>query len=524
VSCLDENTVIEFLDRVLPLAQRARVEAHMDGCADCRELVALMGDMHPPASRTPTVALTEASVHVSVDPLITIGVKDADDSGYRAGAQIAARYTLVRCIGEGGMGSVWVARDSKLDRAVAIKVISASVAAKYILSRFEREAMAVARLRSPHIVQIHDYGIERGAPYMVMELLAGEDLSVRLANRGRLSVEATAVLVGQVAKALATAHHEGIVHRDLKPANVFLHRDHDDEIVKVVDFGVAKALRDLGSAGDTTAEGALLGTPRYMSPEQSHGAKAVDHRTDLWSLGVIAYRALTGILPFDAEGLGDVLHKIANQPPRRVTKLVPDLPREVDRFFERALAKEPQDRFATALEMADELRRIADMPVSTREFTVVGQMDEVPPSRAVPTLPTVPGEGETLGPATRTAEHSTLGKFASRRLAPLLLAALALAAVVGVVVVRPWQGQSALSPAPAASTARFDAREPERTSTMVSDVPDGAHAEAASASAVRSVPMSNAQPPRTGPSLVASAAPRAPAAVNSEKALFKGRF
>ncbi len=183
----------------------------------------------------------------------------------QADTVVAGRYRLLHELGEGGMGSVWVAYDKKLRRPVALKMLKHGyLDSGEALARFEREAMAVARLRSPNIVELHDYGIHEGAPYMVMELLEGRDLSAKLKRAGRLRLDVVARIVGQVAKALTVAHDQGIVHRDLKPANVFLVRAGEEEIVKVFDFGIAKLARE--DDGVVTVSGALVGTPAYMSP------------------------------------------------------------------------------------------------------------------------------------------------------------------------------------------------------------------------------------------------------------------
>ncbi len=183
----------------------------------------------------------------------------------QADTVVAGRYRLLHELGEGGMGSVWVAYDKKLRRPVALKMLKHGyLDSGEALTRFEREAMAVARLRSPNIVELHDYGIHEGAPYMVMELLEGRDLSAKLKRAGRLRLDVVARIVGQVAKALTVAHDQGIVHRDLKPANVFLVRAGEEEIVKVFDFGIAKLARE--DDGVVTVSGALVGTPAYMSP------------------------------------------------------------------------------------------------------------------------------------------------------------------------------------------------------------------------------------------------------------------
>src|SRR5262249_23753605 len=158
--------------------------------------------------------------------------------------------------------------------------------------RFEREAKACARLKSPNIIQVHDYGIEDGTPYIVMELLDGEDLGTRLERVGQLHPAAAAPIAFQIARGLRTAHEAGIIHRDLKPGNIFLCRHQDDELAKVLDFGIAKSVGD-AQIGDSTTTGAVVGSPHYMSPEQARAKKELDARTDLWSFGVILYRALT---------------------------------------------------------------------------------------------------------------------------------------------------------------------------------------------------------------------------------------
>ena len=223
------------------------------------------------------------------------------------GTVIANRFRLVRQLGCGGMGMVWSAQHVGLDTPCALKFIHEESAwdANH-RARFEREAKVVAQLRSPHVVQVVDYGVHEDVPYIAMELLLGEDLGCRLARVGRLSAQETVTIVTQIARALSKAHTAELVHRDLKPENVFLVPDDDGEIVKVLDFGIAKTMN--GGLGDQrTKTGALVGTPRFMSPEQAQGVKSVDHRSDLWSLAVIAYRCLTGRLPFDSDAIGDLL-------------------------------------------------------------------------------------------------------------------------------------------------------------------------------------------------------------------------
>jgi eukaryotic-like serine/threonine-protein kinase len=263
------------------------------------------------------------------------------------GRLVGGKYSLEREIGRGGMGSIWVALDTQLRRRVALKLMRSEMTSASSRGRFEREAMAVARIQNPHVIQIYDYGIEDEAPYIVMELLEGEDLEARVGRHARLPIAAVATIVTQAAKALASAHSAGVVHRDLKPANIFLSRGEGEETVKILDFGVA-AMTSLGVDTHATRTGTVLGTPHYMSPEQARSARSLDHRSDLWSLGVVAYRALTGEHPFTGESLGDLIVKICTDPFTAASEVVPELGEPVDRFFERALAKDPAQRFQSA--------------------------------------------------------------------------------------------------------------------------------------------------------------------------------
>ena len=186
------------------------------------------------------------------------------------GLMIAGKYRLDRPLARGGMGSVWVARHVGLDMPVAIKFMDAAIASlDDAVVRFEREAKLSARIRSPHVVEVLDYGTDAGRPYIVMELLLGEHLGERLRREGRLWLPDAAAIVLQVAKALRRAHEAGAIHRDLKPANVFLSQVDDDEIVKLLDFGIAKC--GWGDDGEVTKTGVVLGSPSYMSPEQVRG-------------------------------------------------------------------------------------------------------------------------------------------------------------------------------------------------------------------------------------------------------------
>jgi serine/threonine protein kinase len=271
------------------------------------------------------------------------------------GLNVAERFLLVRELGRGGMGAVWLAQDTRLDVLCAIKFIDREGQnSPEVRQRFQREAKAAAQLRSPHVVQILDHGVWDNLPYIAMEYMDGEDLAHRLDRVGRLSWGETARIATHVARALSKAHGAGIVHRDMKPENIFLARDDDGELAKVLDFGIAKRqnqqLSDVG-----TKTGSLLGTPFYMSPEQARGTKSIDYRSDLFSLAVIIYQCLTGQLPFYSEGLGDILAQIMYEPIPVPSQKAPDLPPTFDAWWARASAREPEERFQSAKELAETL-------------------------------------------------------------------------------------------------------------------------------------------------------------------------
>lgn len=305
------------------------------------------------------------------------------------GEMFAGKFRLERQLASGGMGFVWRAWDTQLEIPVAIKVMAdAMVDSPGYVARFQLEAKAAAQIRSPHVVNIYEHGVHERLPYIVMELLEGETLNDRLRRQRRLSLPATARILRDICKALHRAHELGIVHRDLKPANVFLARDVDDDIVKVLDFGIAK-LTQGGGGGFVTATGELMGTPHYMSPEHIQASKHVDHRADLWSLGIIAFRALTGHLPYNG-GIYEVTSQILTGPVPVASALAPDLPPAVDAFFARALARDIRDRFQSARELSEALNKLAN--------------EGAPPEPGSPTKP--PGVGPDELPTVALARPS----------------------------------------------------------------------------------------------------------------------
>lgn len=280
----------------------------------------------------------------------------AEISGNR-GQVIRCRYHLERLIATGGMGSVWLARDRRVGDYVAVKLLSRQLLhSKEARGRFVREAYAASQMRSRFVVRVHDAGeTDDDVPFLVMELLSGETLEERVMREHRLPLEEGVRVAVQIARALTHAHRRGIVHRDLKPANVFLHCAppfaSDVAIAKVLDFGIAK-VTDLAVSTHVSRDGVVMGTPQYMSPEQVRGLSSVDHRSDLYALGMLVYTMLTGKSAFEAEGLGDWALKICTHPLPRICDSVEGLPAILDAWFGRACAREPELRFQNAHDFA----------------------------------------------------------------------------------------------------------------------------------------------------------------------------
>jgi serine/threonine-protein kinase len=286
------------------------------------------------------------------------------------GTVVGGKYELERALASGGMGSIWVARHTELNAKVAIKFIAAAYSSSPALrTRFVREARAAAQIASSYVVHVHDYGVAEDTPYIVMELLEGEDLSVRLKRAGRLPLPEVARICMQIAKGLRRAHKAGFIHRDLKPSNVFLVRttedDDEEEAIKILDFGVAKQTQT-SPLDECTKTGEIMGSPHYMSPEQIHESKDIDARSDLWSFAVILFRALTGELPFPGDACGLVMSKILTDPIPLPSRHAPELPASVDEFFMRAFQRDPAHRFQTARELAEAFAKAVGVAPSRR--------------------------------------------------------------------------------------------------------------------------------------------------------------
>jgi eukaryotic-like serine/threonine-protein kinase len=337
----------------------------------------------------------------------------------RRGDRLGGRYELIEEIAAGGMGRLWRAHHVELDVDVALKVVSTQGATPGSFKRFKREAQAAARLRSPNIVQVLDYGEFDGQPYLAMELLQGEDLAKRLARAGRLPFDDCTKIIDGLAKGVQLAHDAGIVHRDLKPGNIFLERVGDEEIVKILDFGVAKDLATSADPGSTTAGGVVMGSPAYMSPEQVW-AHQVGHRADLWAMGVVAFEMLIGKNPFSDETLAKIFERIVRAPLPKPSEFEQGLPPELDAFFARALARAPKERIASAKEFAEGFRAAID-----------GR--DLPPRRHDSSAETQPAATGLPGVVTERRRPLDAAPETNRRRSVLLLsAALAFALAIGI--------------------------------------------------------------------------------------------
>ena len=264
-------------------------------------------------------------------------------------------FHVLRPLGAGGMGRVYLARQLTLDRPVALKLLRPDFAADPVArKRFEAEALAVAKLGHPNVVQVYALGEADGRRYMALEYVDGRNLREYLARKGPPDLPVALSILRQVAAALGAAHEAGLVHRDVKPENVLVTRK---VAVKVADFGLSRAFA--ADAPHLTQSGIVVGTPLYLSPEQAQG-KAVDHRSDLYSLGVTAYHLLAGEPPFRGKTAVDVALKHITDPPRPLAEVRPDLPPDLCGLVHKLLAKDPADRYQAAREVLRDLARVRD--------------------------------------------------------------------------------------------------------------------------------------------------------------------
>ncbi len=415
----------------------------------------------------------------------------------RIGSVLGDKYRLTRRLGVGGMGAVYEAVHTFVGRRFAVKFLHAELAADPgILLRFEREAKAAGALISDHVVAINDFGVaEDGDPYIVMELLEGEDLRGLLRREPRLDVVRAVSLVIQSARGLAAAHAQGVVHRDLKPENLFLCRKADgSELLKVVDFGIAK-LRLATSTAPRTQAGTMIGTLLYMPPEQIRGDADLDVRADVYALGVILYEALAGRVPFLGEEAHTIIYRVLHERPPALGELRPELPLELVAVVERAMAFDRERRFVTVDELANALTPFAGSQVAP--------IDAAPPEPAAPPMPIPRGAGGTTLGQSLWVSSST----PDRKRSWWPLGALGLVVVVGVVG-RAWlsggtpQSVAASSAAVGSIVASAASAGPDTDpdARSASTVPAKGTVPVASAGTAKSAgPPSSASPRRLAP-------------------------
>ncbi len=361
------------------------------------------------------------------------------------GETVGGKYVLVRLLGHGAMGQVWLARHQALGQTFALKLMVPDTRHEELeisLKRFENEAQIAAALsrKSRHIVGVSDYGVDDGAPYLVMELLEGEGLDSRIGYGRTLEPAVVSTLVTQIAKGLGVAHAEGVTHRDLKPANVFLARTEEgDLLVKVLDFGIARMARHIvkkEAVSRLTAKGVVLGSPGYMSPEQAL-AGTLDVRADVWALAVVAYEALAGITPFFSTDGDGTIARICDFDATPLRALVKTASVQTEAVFNRAFARKISARFQTAASFAEALAATLPAPVSTLS----------------------PTNTQSIG-AAQTPTERGVSLRASPVMGRSILSAVAVGGAIGVLVAGAMVAQRVLGGAHATSPPVTEVRAP----------------------------------------------------------------
>ncbi len=371
--------------------------------------------------------------------------------------QSVGSYSIQRELGRGGMGAVYVGHHALLGRPAAIKVLLPDYSRNQeIVQRFFNEARAATAIRHPGIVEIYDFGFAPdGSAFIVMELCDGESLSARQ-KRGVMPVGAALGIARQVAGALGAAHKAGIVHRDLKPDNVFLVPDPEvagGERIKLLDFGIAKLAGDASSPGMArTSTGAIMGTPYYMSPEQCRGAGAVDHRSDLYSLGCMLFEMVAGRVPFVGEGAGDIISSHILLPPPSARSLAPSVPAEVEQLIAWLLAKKPADRPQSADAVIVELQKLSGSSPSMAPSQVSHASLAHAPTMA-PTAPTTLSASAGAAATVPESPKSKRGVWIALGGGALVAGGIAIAVAAGGGAAKHAETPAAVAPPDAAPVA-----------------------------------------------------------------------
>lgn len=403
------------------------------------------------------------------------------------GQVIDRRYRLDKLLGQGGMGTVYLGYHVNLLRPVAVKLLHLSKKMRHEdVLRFHREARAAAAIGHQGIVDVFDVGTTKwGDPYLVMEYLEGRSLETLLQSHAPFDLQAAVEITEQLLLALNAAHEKGIVHRDIKPDNILLVHDQNNSkpTVKLIDFGVSKISSRPGSSSKLTQTGTFIGTPAYAAPEQANCDNTVDHRADLYSVGVVFYEMLTAELPYVGETFNDLVLKIVSQPPRPPHEVNPDFPREAGGFLERSMSKKPKDRFQSATQMLDALRELRSVGSSEQSCSelnaliadkscAIGDLGPNPKAgfASEPPLP------ETLDAPNARADSSAANAKRTRRTYVVIAAAASAAILLLALAAMRMQEPTAqpavkdpvlrgdVAPTPSESTAltQDDAPTPER--------------------------------------------------------------
>jgi len=316
------------------------------------------------------------------------------------GSTLSGRYLVTRKVGQGGMGAVYEATHTLIGKRVAVKVLLEKYAQREaIVKRLKQEAQLASSIGNEHIIDITDFGnTEDGRTFVVMEFLEGESLAECLSRETKLPEQRILRIATQTASALAAAHAKGVVHRDIKPENIFLLKRKELDFVKVVDFGISKSLRastEEEAAPRLTQTGMVLGTPLYMSPEQARGDEDLDARVDIYALGIIMYEAASGRVPFSGNNYLSVISQVLNEEPKPLREIRPDLSDEFEAIVNKAIAKDRNDRYASANDMLADLNALVDDPThSTERAKITG-----PRRRALANAPKIPRIAWAIGGA-----------------------------------------------------------------------------------------------------------------------------
>lgn len=388
----------------------------------------------PASSSQPTIGLAEVN---TLDAVVS-GTPPPSKTDPYVGKTIDARYLVERVLGEGGMGIVYAGRHKVIDKKVAIKVLRGEMASDSELTeRFLQEARAASAIGNPHIIDISDFGhLPDGSTYFVMELLEGKALSELLyASKGAMPVGRLSAIAKQIAQGLSAAHAANIIHRDLKPDNVMLvSRGTEKDFVKILDFGIAK----VGSGTKRmTRAGSVFGTPHYMSPEQAAGA-TVDHRTDIYALGVILYEMASGKVPFDADNFMGILTQHMYKAPVPIRALVPevDVPPGLDAIILKSLTKKPEGRYQSMDELVADLEKLEKglLPDAVQEMMARSGGFNVPADYFRSSAMPAPVPASPALPKTRWPLYAVIGAVAT------------ILGIVGIVIAK--GGSSTAHPLP----------------------------------------------------------------------------